>query len=78
MNKPSKLLLITSPSIAAANRDRKQKNRVKFGSFAMYPTLKIKISVPTNVTIRSITAESGSRTQPNFTDVLPSASQSKL
>ena len=39
MNSPNRLLLITNPSIADANSDKKQKKRVKFSSCAMYPTL---------------------------------------
>jgi hypothetical protein len=37
MNRSSSELAITTPSIAPAKRLRKQKNRVKFSSWAMYP-----------------------------------------
>ena len=35
MNSSSRLLAMTTPSIAAANSERKQKKRVKFSSCAM-------------------------------------------
>ena len=68
---------MTTPSIAAAKSDMKQKNRMKFSSCAMYPTLKMKISRLTNETMTSMMAVSGSSTQPSCNHCPPNWNQLK-
>src|SRR5262245_21522293 len=65
MKSSSKLLAITTPSIAPEKNDRHAKKRQKSLSSAMKPTLKTKIHRPTSEIITSTAAASGSRTNPS-------------